>query len=73
MIEGLDSSYPDATVTIYNRWGNMVFDTYGDYSANPWYGQGPTGKDLPDGQYYYVIKTGSAEDEPMAGSVSLLR
>lgn len=48
------------TVEIYNRWGQLVFQTEG-YSNNPsdpthtWTGVTRTGQSLPEGVYYYVL------------------
>ncbi|WP_460980806.1 SdrD B-like domain-containing protein [Spirosoma fluminis] len=50
------------TVEIYNRWGNLVYQN-SDY-RNDWDGKSNTGVNIssdaagvPDGTYYYVIKT----------------
>jgi hypothetical protein len=47
-------------LTIYNRWGNIVFST-GNYQNN-WSGQTDsafgamaTDNQLPDGTYYYIL------------------
>jgi gliding motility-associated-like protein len=51
-------TYPDVEVTIFNRWGNVVYQTK-NYAAAPWNGTyNNTGGDLPDGTYYYIIRTG---------------
>lgn len=42
------SLFSNARLTVFNRWGNMVYDN-NDYS-NDWNGEG-----LNDGTYYYVI------------------
>lgn len=40
--------YPQNTVSVYNRWGNLVFHTSG--YQNDW-----NGGNLPDGVYYYIV------------------
>ncbi len=44
---------------IFNRWGNPVYRSAGDYK-NDWNGKGNQpnnvlGEDLPDGTYYYIV------------------
>ncbi|SHN43785.1 PKD domain-containing protein [Chitinophaga sp. CF418] len=66
-IDGLKAR-PAATTEIYNRWGQIVFTGIG---YNPWDGT-RNGRLLPEGTYYYVIKT-SADEKPYTGWVALLR
>ena len=56
--------YPNAQVTIYDRWGQRVFNTIGYSNASAWDGTN-RGFFLPAGTYYYVIdlKTGSDDDQ----------
>lgn len=62
-------AYPDCRVEIYNRWGQIVFNSRG--YTTPWNG---TWNDrlLPVGTYYYVI-TGAGSFKPFTGWVTLLR
>ena len=55
-------------VKIYNRWGNLVFDD-ANYN-NTWNGTS-NGDPLPEGPYYYVIKTGNAGT--VKGTVNIVR
>lgn len=66
-IDGLKAR-PQATTEIYNRWGQLVFTGIG-YIA--WDGT-RKGQLLPEGTYYYVIKT-TAGEKPYTGWVALLR
>ena len=57
-------SYPDNTVTIFNRWGNLVYEAAGyDNGAVRWNGEN-TGNlsvgngPVPEGTYFYVIDLG---------------
>jgi large repetitive protein len=69
----LDDLYPDNQVFVYNRWGNMVFESVkGDYSSNKWDGS-YNNEDLPVGSFYYMIYTNNAEGEIFKGIVSIIR
>ena len=51
-VDGIEN-FPNATVQIFNRWGDIVKDFNGNFSS--WDGKNSDGKDLEDGVYYYVI------------------
>lgn len=61
VIRGIEQ-YNDVSVSIFNRWGNKVYEMDNErYSnvmngngKNPWDGTWD-GKDLPDGTYFYFI------------------
>ena len=59
LITCIDES-PSNTVEIYNRWGQLVFQTEG-YTNNindpehTWTGYTRSGQSLPEGVYYYVL------------------
>jgi gliding motility-associated-like protein len=71
-LEFINLSYPNATVDIYNQWGQQIFSSVG-YNY-PWDG---TFKDEPvaDGTYYYVINLADtgAESELYKGTVLVLK
>ena len=46
-------SYNVNQLKIFNRYGTVVYDK--SKYQNEWYGQSNSGKELPDGTYYYVI------------------
>ena len=60
--------YPDAVVSIRDRWGKEVFRSQG-YSE-PWDGRF-NGEELPEGTYYYVIEIPDREN--LTGPVLLIR
>ncbi len=63
--------FPDAEISVYNRSSNVVFKTEG--YDNSWNGTHyKTGRKLPFGIYYYVIRIPSA-NKTFRGSVSILR
>ena len=65
-IGGLEG-YPNAKVSVVNRWGQVVFESTG-YSS-PWKGVGPNGA-LPAGDYYYIIVYDPSKD-PLTGLLTL--
>ncbi len=61
-IENIDS-YPNNKLTIFNRWGNVVFEKAPFTSSNSWNGTTDTGavafgSMVPEGTYFYVLDTG---------------
>lgn len=67
ILDNLDN-YPEAEVSIFNKWGNLVYQTKGIYS--PWDGS-YDGKILPAATYYYVIKLNNGT-APYSGAVTLV-
>ena len=62
---GFKYKYPNVTVEIYNRWGNLVYKSEKPYNDN-WDGKpnvaGTIGNEtLPSGTYYYIIDKGNNE------------
>ncbi len=73
------ASYPNSKVSIYNKWGGIVYESY-DYESEPWTGINQrTGKELPEGVYFYTIEVSvpsvlEGTVETLAtGNVTLLR
>jgi gliding motility-associated-like protein len=62
------ASYGKSDVKVYNRWGKLVFSS-SSYD-NTWNGTSD-GKDLPEGAYYYVIKTQNSGT--ITGTVNIVR
>ena len=63
-------TFPKNQLTIFNRWGNKVFETRG--YTNDWDGTF-NGKPLPVATYYYVLELNDAQKQIKSGYVSLLR
>jgi gliding motility-associated-like protein len=63
------NTYPYATVNIFDRYGRIVFESYG--YAKPWDGT-LNGKPVPVGTYYYIIDTKTILPK-LNGSVFLIR
>lgn len=62
--------YPNCTVRIFNRYGQMIFSSVG-YNT-PWDGN-EGGKPMPVGTYYYIIDTKTPQFPGKAGFLELLR
>ncbi|WP_425390708.1 tandem-95 repeat protein [Ekhidna sp.] len=61
-IEGIDF-YPDNTVTLFDRYNNLVFEINGYNNEDKvWIGNSNTGSNntLPEGTYFYRISAGEA-------------
>jgi gliding motility-associated-like protein len=71
-IKGLNS-YPKATLQVFNRWGNLVYEAT-PYENN-WDGtpnQNSLGKDkLPSSTYYYILDLHVTEFKPFIGFVHI--
>ncbi|MGP8217253.1 MAG: PKD domain-containing protein, partial [Bacteroidia bacterium] len=64
--------YASYSIEIYDRWGVLIYQTNTPYA--PWDGRNMSGNDMPDGVYYYIIKSlcGSTEVDHH-GFVQLIR
>jgi gliding motility-associated-like protein len=64
--------YPDNDITIYNRWGNVVYSKTG--YANDWEGLSNSGETLADGTYFVVVNVRSnGASQQLKGYVDLRR
>ena len=63
------TAYPDASIQIFNHWGNLLFESKGAYT--PWDGTF-NGTQLPSATYYYIIILNN-EEEPYTGPITILR
>lgn len=58
-IAAIETISPQNTVTIYNRWGDVVFEVKDYNNSDPskrFEGVNKNGKDLPSGTYFYKIE-----------------
>jgi len=62
--------FQDAIVEIYNRWGQMLWQSAPGYPVQ-WDGR-YDGNDLPVGTYYYVIRSVNFE-QPFTGPITIVR
>ena len=66
IIQGIEY-YPKASVNIFNRWGDIVYQVKANYASNPW-----DGGSLPEGVYYYIVESDELV-KSHTGVVHLLR
>jgi gliding motility-associated-like protein len=51
-------NFPDNMVSIYNRWGDLVWSAKNYDNVNVvWNGKNRSGKELPDATYFYLVET----------------
>ncbi|TXI71200.1 MAG: choice-of-anchor D domain-containing protein [Cyclobacteriaceae bacterium] len=63
--------FPNNRVSIYDRWGNLVFEKDGYDNANETFtGISSSGKELAEGTYYYVLDKGNGSQR-MTGFIML--
>jgi gliding motility-associated-like protein len=67
------NEYPNATIEIFNRWGNIVWKSIG-YSKQ-WDGTSyHNGEVLPDGTYFYIINLqNQLYKEPSTGWIQIIK
>ena len=64
--------FPDMEVSVYNRWGELLFYDNSGYSK-PWDGKFK-GEDLPVGTYYYVIDVhNELYPDAFTGPITIMR
>ena len=69
-------SFPNNTFEVYNRWGQLVFQTTGYNNGDRrWEGLTASGQVLPDGEYLFVLKfvDDDGNDQQLKGFINLLR
>jgi gliding motility-associated-like protein len=70
------SSYPRVKVQIYNRWGNLVYESQpyeDDWDGKPSVFQALGKNELPTGTYYYVIDKQGDGTDLESGFVELVK
>jgi gliding motility-associated-like protein len=65
--------YPNLLVSVYNKWGQKMFEHKGSYT--PWDGKNMLGLLVDPGVYYYIIfeDAGNEKDGIITGSVNIVR
>lgn len=72
IIENIEG-YPTCNVTIFDRWGQQVFNAVGYDNSNPWVGK-RNHSFLPAGTYFYVINTNSISNQKIyRGSINVIK
>ena len=62
--------YPNASVKVFNKWGNLVFDSGELYE--PWNGE-HKGAPLPSEVYFYIITLGNSSGNEYTGTLTIIR
>lgn len=66
--------YPNCNIRVFSRWGQLVFQTTGYSKQKRWEGTSKSGRELSEGAYYYVINLRDKQnDQPLKGTVSIIR
>ena len=68
-IKGLEI-YPDVVVKVFNRWGDLVFESTTGYTES-WDGT-YNGTASPSATYYYTIELGGGK-EGVSGTINIVR
>ncbi|HEY9082768.1 MAG TPA: HYR domain-containing protein, partial [Vicingaceae bacterium] len=63
-------NYPDMKVKVFNRWGDLMFESESGYN-NPWDGK-YNNTEAPAATYYYVIMLGN-DEEDLSGTINIVR
>lgn len=63
--------FPTNEVSVFNRWGSLVYKQRGYTNSNAWDGQSNE-KALPDGTYFYLIELGNG-DPAVKGYLQIMR
>jgi gliding motility-associated-like protein len=72
VVKGLEN-YPSTGVTIYDRWGQLVFQSTGYTESKAWNGNSIRGKELAEGVFYYVLELNDSDKQVFKGSITLIR
>lgn len=72
IIQGADL-YPNASMKVYSRWGQPVFETIGYTELKAWDGTDQRGKPVAEGVYYYVFDLRDSEEQVFKGSLTIIR
>lgn len=69
------SNLTEIAVTIFDRWGNVVYELSSETGNFAWDGKNQAGKECPAGTYFYIIKAKGkdAQEFEQKGNVSLFR
>lgn len=70
LVEGTQA-FPDNQIIIFNRWGDIVWEA--KPYQNDWDGKGKSGKELPQGTYYYILRLNIADGLILKGDVTILK
>jgi gliding motility-associated-like protein len=61
IVRGLDD-FPENTLYVYNRWGNLLYEERNYRNQTPWIGTNNSGEMLPEGTYFVVVVLPNRDD-----------
>ena len=70
-IKGIEE-YPNCFLTIYNRWGQEIFQSTGYSKQKSWDGKTKNGE-LNEGVYFYILDLRDAKNEQRKGSITVIK
>jgi len=69
----IDEIYPNNVVSVYNRWGNKVYESdQGAYNQRPWNGTFNE-EALPVASYYFIVEFNDNSTQNKTGIVSIIK
>ena len=71
VLEEEPDRFPQNELVIFNRWGQIVFQQ--NNYQNDWRGTDGSGKSLPAGTYYYVLRLSIANKMVFKGDLTIVR
>ncbi len=72
-LANIDFLFPENVVKIYNRWGNLLFESSkGSYESKSWKGEF-NGELLPIASYFFIIEYNKEGKETLTGTVSIIK
>ena len=73
ILDGIDGIFPNNIVYIYNRWGNVIYQSQqGNYETKSWDGKYEE-KQMPVGSYYFIIEFNDDQTQNKTGIVSIVK
>ena len=72
IIEGSEL-YTNASMKVYTRWGQPVFESIGYSEMKAWDGTDKRGKPVAAGVYFYVFDLRDAQKQEFKGSLTIMR
>jgi gliding motility-associated-like protein len=73
VLDDIDAIYPKNRVSIYNRWGNLIYQSaQGSYESDPWNGKYKN-EVMPVGSYYFIIEFNDESNDGVSGTVTIIK
>lgn len=70
-IDGIET-YPNAEVKVFNRWGNIIFESIGYGGSKQWEGT-INGIKVPTGTYYYIVDIDEEGIKPFTNTLTIVK